>query len=96
MKAAQSHANRPKSVQHLGPRDLALIRRAFEAACSKTRTPRLNRDADRLAEFITDEFRFGTRMKPLFWKALSKILMIHPMCISCSRCNDDQTEARDK
>lgn len=47
------------AVQHLGPRDVALIRKVFEAACSKTRIPRLSRDADRLASFITDEFRFG-------------------------------------
>ena len=49
------------AVQHLGSRDVALIRRVFKAACSKTRTHHISKDADRLAKFISDEFRFGNR-----------------------------------
>lgn len=46
-------------IQHLGPHDLALIRRVFETARAKARIPRLSRHADRLASFIADEYRFG-------------------------------------
>lgn len=49
------------AVQHLGPRDVALIRKVFEAACSKTRTQHISKDANRLAKFITDEYRFGNK-----------------------------------
>lgn len=49
------------AIQHLGPHDLALIRRVFETARAKARIPRLSRQADRLASFITDEYRFGNK-----------------------------------
>lgn len=44
---------------HLSPHELSVIRRVFEATCLKTRSPACGIQADRLARFIMDEFRFG-------------------------------------
>ncbi|MGF6175149.1 hypothetical protein ABIE33_003457 [Ensifer sp. 4252] len=44
---------------HLSPQDLAVVRRVFEATCLKTRIQERGIQADRLARFIMDEFRFG-------------------------------------
>ncbi|KOF12848.1 hypothetical protein AC244_33095 [Ensifer adhaerens] len=44
---------------HLSPRDLSVVRRVFEATCLKTRLQERGIQADRLARFIMDEFRFG-------------------------------------
>ncbi|KQW46849.1 hypothetical protein ASD02_34890 [Ensifer sp. Root1252] len=44
---------------HLSPRDLSAVRRVFEATCLKTRLDGRGIQADRLARFILDEFRFG-------------------------------------
>lgn len=44
---------------HLSPRDLSVVRRVFEATCLKTRLQERGIQADRLARFIVDEFRFG-------------------------------------
>ncbi len=49
------------AIQHLGPRDLALIRKVFETACAKTRIPHLSKRAVRLASFIADEYRLGNK-----------------------------------
>ena len=41
---------------NLSPHDIVVVRRVFEATCSKKRP---GDHADRLARFIMDEFRFG-------------------------------------
>ena len=41
---------------NLSPHDIVVVRRVFEATCSKKRP---GGHADRLARFIMDEFRFG-------------------------------------
>ncbi|OMQ33900.1 hypothetical protein [Ensifer sp. 1H6] len=44
---------------HLSPHELSVVRRVFEATCLKTRIQARDIQADRLARFIMDEYRFG-------------------------------------
>ncbi|MCY1326959.1 hypothetical protein D9M69_124770 [compost metagenome] len=44
---------------NLSPHDIVVVRRVFEATCSKICIQRPGDHADRLARFIVDEFGFG-------------------------------------
>ena len=44
---------------NLSHQDIVVVRRVFEAICSKTCIQRPGARADRLAKFIMDEFGFG-------------------------------------